>query len=769
MFIAMACYEGESLKDIIERGPLTIDQAIDIANQILSGLVQAHAKEIIHRDIKPANILITNDHQVKIVDFGLAKLAGKTLLTKEGTTLGTVSYMSPEQTQGTEVDHRTDLWALGVVLFEMLTGDRPFKGDYEQAVVYSILNDAPVSIKKLNPNIPPELQRIVSRSLQKDPNSRYSSAMDMLKDLQEYQDRLRTTDTGTFSMQSIIRIMRNPKIAIPAAAILVIIIITAIWFFNRQAKLRWAHDEAIPKIMQSVETNWRDYTDAYKLAVQAEEIIPDDPTLKSIFAQISLYLNIKTEPAGAKVFVKEYKYPENEWQYLGVSPLDSIRFPIGIFRWKLEKEGYQTVLAASSTWDINVVGKNLLIPNDFVRILDKRDSIPEGMVRVAGKATPLGILSDFFIDRYEVTNAQFKEFMKSGGYQNKEYWEHPFIEDGKTLKWEEAVTKFVDQTGRPGPATWQAGDYPEGQMNYPVSGISWYEAAAYALFVGKSLPTIQHWGLARGEFTPLIQWPQLGGFATFAPFSNFSFKGPVQVGNLPGYTTFGAFDMAGNVREWCWNEAPAGRVIRGGGWNDNTYRFGELASASPLDRSDTNGFRCALYPDSATLPEIVLGPVNFAKPIDFTQLEPVSDEIFQIYKNQFLYDKTALNAQVDSRDESAKDWIHERITFNAAYADEKMIVNMFLPKNATPPYQTVIYFPGSASIFQSSSEDLTNYYEFPIFLSFLLKNGHAVVYPVYKGTFERRSDALIPIFINDNSHRYTEYIIQVSQRFEEKY
>ncbi len=129
MFIAMACYEGESLKEKIKRGPMAINEAIDIAIQISQGLTKAHLKDIIHRDIKPANLLIAEDDIVKIVDFGLAKLAGRTMLTKEGTTLGTPSYMSPEQTQAARVDQRTDIWALGVVLYEMVTGKQPFRGD----------------------------------------------------------------------------------------------------------------------------------------------------------------------------------------------------------------------------------------------------------------------------------------------------------------------------------------------------------------------------------------------------------------------------------------------------------------------------------------------------------------------------------------------------------------------------------------------------------------------------------------------------------------
>ena len=188
MFIVMACYEGESLKDKIDRSPLPIEEAIDIVNQIAQGLTKAHSKEIVHRDIKPANILITEDGQVKIVDFGLAKLAGRTMVTKEGTTLGTVAYMSPEQTQGSAVDHRTDIWAVGVILYEMLTGKRPFEGSYDQAVMYSILNETPEPVTKLNASIPNSLEQVVTKALEKHPDKRYQNVGDFLEDLKSISE-----------------------------------------------------------------------------------------------------------------------------------------------------------------------------------------------------------------------------------------------------------------------------------------------------------------------------------------------------------------------------------------------------------------------------------------------------------------------------------------------------------------------------------------------------------------------------------------------------
>ncbi|MDA2930548.1 dienelactone hydrolase family protein [Acidobacteria bacterium AH-259-O06] len=156
---------------------------------------------------------------------------------------------------------------------------------------------------------------------------------------------------------------------------------------------------------------------------------------------------------------------------------------------------------------------------------------------------------------------------------------------------------------------------------------------------------------------------------------------------------------------------------------------------------------------------------KFAETRNFYKEKPVADSIFQVYKEQFSYDKTDLNARVESRDESSEDWIQERITFDAAYGNERIIAHLFLPENTAPPYQTVIYFPGSGSVFQESSKDLDSYMEFEVFLSFIVKNGRAALYPVYKGTFERRVPALIPIRGGDDSHLFTEYLIQLGKDF----
>ena len=187
LFIAMACYQGETLKKKIQRGPLPLEDALDYAVQTAQGLMKAHLQGIVHRDIKPANIMVTDDGVVKILDFGLAKMADLQL-TQTGTTMGTTAYMSPEQARGNKVDHRTDLWSLGVVFYEMLTGQRPFRGDYDQAIIYSLLNDEPPSILKINPAVPEALEHVVAMCLEKERDLRYPTMADLLADLSTFTE-----------------------------------------------------------------------------------------------------------------------------------------------------------------------------------------------------------------------------------------------------------------------------------------------------------------------------------------------------------------------------------------------------------------------------------------------------------------------------------------------------------------------------------------------------------------------------------------------------
>ncbi|MCK5650262.1 MAG: serine/threonine protein kinase, partial [Gemmatimonadetes bacterium] len=300
-FIAMEYVEGETLRQKIRAESLGTEDVVTIMTQVAAGLEEAHEKGIIHRDIKSSNIMVTGSGQVKILDFGLAKVRGGPTLTKAQTTLGTVAYMSPEQAAGDEVDHRTDLWSAGVVLYEMLTGEVPFPGDRETVVIYHILNESPKPIKDSEHPVPTELQRVVARALKKSPEARYASAGEVLADLGKYEEALRAEASGAINLRWFLSRLRRPRVAIPTSLAVITLILLGVWFFQRRADIRWAREEALPEIARLIGENdtWRNLVPPYRLAEQAEAILGDDPELAELFSQISLNIDVLTEPPGA--------------------------------------------------------------------------------------------------------------------------------------------------------------------------------------------------------------------------------------------------------------------------------------------------------------------------------------------------------------------------------------------------------------------------------------------------------------------------------------
>ena len=540
------------------------------------------------------------------------------------------------------------------------------------------------------------------------------------------------------------RMLLKHWILIPGILVILAILTGISFLLNHQSKVNWAKREALPKIEQLANASKMD--EAFALSQKAGRYIENDERFIELVSTFTNKITIISEPAGASVLIREYSDTSGLWRPLGQTPIEQLQVPKhSYYLMKMEKPGYEGVLGVMPT-RIDTVYRKLFKPGE----------IPDGMVYVYGyrnelTSNYLKAKDGYFIDRYEVTNKQYKEFIENGGYRKPEFWKNTFIKDGKTLSFKEALGEFTDKTGQPGPSNWVASDFPDGQDDYPVSGISWYEAAAYAEYAGKELPTIGHWASASGfDFEAFSNY----FYVKLFPFSNFKGISAEKVGSNPGVNCFGAFDMAGNVREWCWNMAPDGRVVRGGGWDDVVYMYSNISQLPPFNRSQKNGFRCVRYIDREKIPQTAFQTYKFIEKRDYSKEKPVSESVFRIYKNRFLYDKKELNVAIESSDSSFQDWIIEKITFNAAYDNERMIAFLYLPKNSTPPYQTLIFFPGSNAI---SSKDFNDNYWANWFTDFILKSGRAVLYPVYKGTFERKDGQET---ITWQGHQYEEWLIK---------
>ena len=725
LYYVMPYVEGESLRDRLDRdGRIAVPEALGMTIKLARALDAAHRQDILHRDIKPENILLREGEPV-IADFGiaLATRASEDRLTEVGISVGTVLYMSPEQATGERnLDARSDLYSLACVLYEMVVGTPPHRGATARDVVTARLLGPPDlrEVRKLMPALAP----VLAQALAAAPAERQPDMAAFATALQELLD----------AANARARTALRPAVLV---GITVGVVALALGWSAFRSRAQRERAELLARIEQLNDS--ADVTGAVLLAKRLGE--PTDSVGVMLWRRLARLVTITSDPPGARVSWRALT-GDTSWQSLGTTPTDSVWLPRSVFRLRLERSG-------SAPYEVNTWPSygSALANGDTIR-LPAAESLPPGTVLVQGgdvtvqlpglEGLPALDLPDYFIDRLEVTNRQYKEFVDAGGYADSTWWP-PFERDGRPVSWADARRAFVDRTGRPGPSTWELGAYQEGLAEHPVAGLSWFEAAAYARFRGRSLPTVYHWSEAAGTW----------GADWTVPRSNFGGKGTAPVGQYAGLGPWGTLDMAGNVREWCANASGRQRFILGGGWNDPEYSFTDAFAQSPWDRSVTNGVRLASYPVESDAMRAALGPIQ--RPArDFLTERPASDAEFAVFRRLYAYDPRPLDARIEAAD-TTEDWIRQRVSVTPAYGDQRLEAWLYLPRRGTPPFQTVVYFPGSAALFQRSFENqLTGFWDF------LPKNGRALLFPVYYGTFER--GPVLPTDQPDTTAAYRERV-----------
>jgi TolB-like protein len=518
------------------------------------------------------------------------------------------------------------------------------------------------------------------------------------------------------------------------------------WTLQKQGKERWAREEALPQLQALIADD--DYAGAFELAREVERVSPNDPVLRELKSAYSAEIDLATAPAGANVFYRPYASTEADWKLIGQTPLVDVAMPRGVGLWRIEKDGHETALLALRNPGAQLGNdpdsdlRELVKGVDFTIPLPAAGTIPAGMVFVPAIPGVLPFGSDdlvhvpaFYIDRFEVTNREFKEFVDASGYQEAAHWrELPFDPAGGG--WQKAVSRFVDLTGRPGPSSWEAGTYPDGTADLPVTGISWFEAAAYCRFRGKELPTAFHW--YRAASSVIEYWESLASAVVLS--SNFAGKGLEPVGRLASIGPFGTFDMAGNAREWLWTAGSSGRWIVGGGYNDQRYLYSEPDQASPLDRSASNGVRCMRTLQGGPVSDELRAPM-LADKVDYSALQPVGDEAYAVLAQQLEYRPKPFTPRAAKQESPNPAWTRERIELPTGYDDTTFAVQLFLPADDPGPHPVVFYGPHGGDFASPVTTDHFDPTLGGVRFDFLLKSGWALAVIAFDGTFERQWSA----------------------------
>jgi len=517
------------------------------------------------------------------------------------------------------------------------------------------------------------------------------------------------------------------------------------WYQNQQAE-KWLAQEMLPAINELVDQD--QYSSAYRLAKQVESKLGRDHISDEIWQTITSTVSIHLQPEGTSVSYRSYSQPEADFHALGKTPLDDIELPRDMLLVKLEKEGFDSATRAmqSPSFELQDDESKRLITNGPIQFegldyLSVKGSAPDEMIFVPASNLPLffrlpGIelfasrhIPSYHIDQFEITNRQYKDFVDAGAYEDESFWQDlEFVKDGKIVSWQDASEQFVDSTGEPGPASWAYGSYLDGKGDYPVNGVSWYEAMAYARFARKTLPTAIHWARAAISLLEIIHPIQ----PHIVRQSNFSNE-LAPVGQFKGFSASGALDMAGNVREWVTTGRGEQRLILGGGTEDPPYLFSQPTQQDAWDRNLKNGFRC--MKSIGEIPAEFFAELPEPSPTDMSLYRPVSEEVFKSAMTAFKFPAFKPEPEENHVEPGGSYWDIQKVSIRGGVDGDRFDIYIYLPKKPSEVYQGIIYMPGSDAFAPSKFVRDSPYVE-TVFHKHL-NRGRAVIWPIYYGSYHR--------------------------------
>lgn len=531
----------------------------------------------------------------------------------------------------------------------------------------------------------------------------------------------------------------------------VILIFVFLFFFRKINSTQKLLDDELPKIIELYDKG--EIFDVYVLTERLHKLNPSNEIINNYFKKSRRYVKLNTNVDSVRVSIKIIG--DSLFRQIGITPIDSFTVPKvrDSYLLKLEHKGVSYIEKATFNHKYNLPLKKIKLPENHKAFLGKSFN----KMWLQGVQFNNIRIEPFTISKFEVSNKEYQEFIDSGGYSNPKFWDFPITIDNRSYDFKSSMKLFTGKYGKPGPANWSYGKFPDGLENHPVTGISWFEANAYAKFRNLDIPNVFQWLYASGTgFSGIYDSKMIDD-------SNFNSNQMREVTDTRGNAN-GVNNIAGNVKEWLHN--PFGDKkdeysILGGSYQEPSYYVKNYASLPPVDRSIGNGVRLVknLNTDQKDQNKTLVVP-DFYR--DITSEPDVSEEIFELFKSQFDYKKTELNVSTQIADDFQSGYTLETFNLNTTYdSKEKLFGYIIYSNNYKDRYSPVIVVPSARAILNKTVDELpeTILSQF----KYLIDEGYAIFHPIYFNTYSR--ERAINTWLPNESEEYKEMIVKWGQDY----